>query len=135
MVKGKHIPCTYEDCKEVFPSRRALNAHEVEIHCPYNIYECEVCHKSLASKQSMKEHMNKHTGNKPHSCSVCHERFRRAGQLSIHKRKHRSAETNRELAELNKKKRKPKDGIILPYTTLPPIDFEGTKSNNQDTDD
>ena len=128
MVKGKHIPCTYDNCELEFTSKRALNAHIVEIHCDYDIFECEICHQSLKSRQSMKEHMNTHTGNKPYSCPTCGERFKHASQVSVHKRVHRTPEENRELAAIRRKKRV-KNQVSLPYTILPEIDF-GEAPNN-----
>lgn len=48
---------------------------------------CQVCFKSLSSKQNLKQHMNIHTGEKPFKCSYsgCNSSYKHASQLSNHR--------------------------------------------------
>lgn len=55
-------------------------------------FQCPQCLRVLASKQSFREHVYIHTGEKPFQCSEpgCTERFRQGSQLSVHRRIHKT---------------------------------------------
>ena len=42
-------------------------------------YKCEVCGKGFINIQSFKDHMNTHTGEKPHLCKYCGAAFASKG--------------------------------------------------------
>lgn len=48
---------------------------------------CQVCLKTLSSKQNLKQHMNIHTGEKPFKCCFpgCISSYKHASQLSNHR--------------------------------------------------
>ena len=48
---------------------------------------CQVCLKTLSSKQNLRQHMNIHTGEKPFKCCFpgCNSSYKHASQLSNHR--------------------------------------------------
>ena len=52
---------------------------------------CQICLKTLSSKQNLKQHMNTHTGERPYRCNFpgCECSYRHASQLSNHRILHR----------------------------------------------
>lgn len=48
---------------------------------------CQICLKTLSSKQNLKQHMNTHTGERPYKCKFpgCECSYRHASQLSNHR--------------------------------------------------
>lgn len=57
---------------------------------------CQWCFKVLGSKQTLKQHLNTHTGEKPYICHYenCGVSFKHASQLSNHKKQHQCHEQN-----------------------------------------
>ena len=57
-------------------------------------FNCSFCHKSLSSRQNLREHENIHTGRRPYSCRVpgCDASFRQGSQLSLHRKCHQKNE-------------------------------------------
>ena len=47
------------------------------------IYNCETCHKTLKSKESLSSHQKNVHGNKRYSCEICGEEFKENRYLSI----------------------------------------------------
>ena len=130
MVKGKHYLCTHRGCKSLFRSKKALNDHIMENHSEYDVFECELCHKSLSTKLGLKEHMNIHTGNRPYKCPFegCSQTFRQSSQFSIHKKVHRlSSQIVKEKEDLLAfKQLKDVDSEENPLRPLPTVDFSRT---------
>jgi len=52
---------------------------------------CKICKKEYSSKQSLREHLYTHSGERPYKCTIpgCDESFRQGSLLSIHRRIHR----------------------------------------------
>ncbi|KAB0343129.1 hypothetical protein FD754_020055 [Muntiacus muntjak] len=48
------------------------------------IHKCQYCEKQFDHFGHFKEHLRKHTGEKPFECSNCHERFARNSTLKCH---------------------------------------------------
>ena len=61
-----------------------------ELKSASNETECSICKKLLSTKQSLKQHLNKHLGLKPFQCNFnnCGLKFKYASQLSSHKKTH-----------------------------------------------
>ena len=47
-------------------------------------YICSACSKGFGTKKSYDEHMNIHTGLRPHACKMCTAAFSSAGNLYAH---------------------------------------------------
>lgn len=56
---------------------------------PVNKFECKLCFRSFAQKQTLKEHFFKHSGEQPpHKCDVCNKCFGHKSHLTRHRRSH-----------------------------------------------
>ena len=53
-------------------------------------YNCPFCPKRYRFKHSLKDHINKHTGNRPHQCKHCSLRFIHLSSLCAHVRRRHS---------------------------------------------
>ena len=51
---------------------------------------CPICNKHLRHSTSMKYHVLKHTGHKPHACFMCDRKFTLYSYLKLHMKKHDS---------------------------------------------
>lgn len=81
---------------------------------------CQICLKTLSSKQNLKQHLNTHTGERPYRCKFpgCECSYRHASQLSNH----------RILHQQGARKLKPefdnlKDFVLLLIKALEPDNF------------
>ena len=77
------FPCAY--CKERFLTMKRYKTHIVKLHkdkieeiennSTVRFYQCPKCPKILIAKNGLEEHMNIHTGSKPHKCHYCDKSF------------------------------------------------------------
>ncbi|XP_076628952.1 uncharacterized protein LOC143345562 isoform X11 [Colletes latitarsis] len=72
-------------CKSYFVSEDSLQRH-VKLHD--RIYTCDECGKSFREKYVLKQHIRKHTGERPFQCKVCYRRFAELSVLRVHKLTH-----------------------------------------------
>lgn len=86
-------PCTYEACRKSYCSAFNLKRHVEAAHLGIRKFKCEICEKSLSSKQNYIDHQFTHTGEKPYICEVpsCEARFRQLSQYFIHLQMHEKA--------------------------------------------
>lgn len=84
--------CYYPACIKTFSSKFNLRRHVNVSHLSIKAFLCEICGKSFASKQNVKEHRFIHTGEKPFRCTGCGRCFRQASQLSSHRKTHLRSE-------------------------------------------
>lgn len=82
--------CSYSDCQNSYATKTNLRRHVRINHLELHTYSCPVCSKTLHSQQTMREHMNSHTGIMPFVCAVpaCRKRFKFSSQLSNHRKSH-----------------------------------------------
>lgn len=77
----KLFPCT--SCDLQFPTYATLSLHAKDQHPqdsqPLNPiaaqWECEYCKKKFASRAMVEDHLNSHTGIRPHKCETCSADF------------------------------------------------------------
>ncbi|OMJ82435.1 hypothetical protein SteCoe_16841 [Stentor coeruleus] len=82
--------CSVTGCEKVYVSGSILKRHILAFHGLVNKFKCEICKKSLASRQNLKEHVFTHTREKPYKCEElgCWMTFRQGTHLSAHKKFH-----------------------------------------------
>ena len=49
---------------------------------------CQICNRHLRHRTSMKYHVLKHTGRKPHTCFICDRKYTLNSYLKLHMKKH-----------------------------------------------
>jgi len=79
-----------ELCPEKFVSLMMLHYHIAKCHKEhgYNL-TCPICNLNLRDKERLKEHVRRHTGEKPIACEHCDARFPGKSSLRTHQaRKH-----------------------------------------------
>ncbi|KAL1517653.1 hypothetical protein ABEB36_001391 [Hypothenemus hampei] len=84
------VPCptTYQCviCNKVYQHRNSLKLH-MNSHTG-NFAICDICGKTLSSKEKLKFHLRTHTGYKPYSCQYCGKCFTKKPILVEHVRVH-----------------------------------------------
>jgi uncharacterized Zn-finger protein len=108
-MKTLRLYCEASGCKKTFRNQASLDNHVLKdhsnskptVHCDF---KCPACFKSLSTKQSLKEHLYTHSGEKPYKCleAGCGLLFRQSSQLSNHKKVHLEIKKNTpELSKIN----------------------------------
>lgn len=84
-------PFDCEFCGKCFLYSRYLHAHKVNFHTEEinfpTLHECVICHKQYQHKNSLKLHMNTHTGNYS-ICDICGKMLSSKEKLKFHIRIH-----------------------------------------------
>ncbi|XP_036370762.1 uncharacterized protein LOC115225989 isoform X2 [Octopus sinensis] len=62
-------------------------------------HKCSICERSFKFKQSLLNHMRRHTGERPFVCELCDKSFMQAGNLERHRRTHERDTTAQSPAE------------------------------------
>lgn len=108
-MKTLRLYCDVEGCRKAFRNQEGLDSHKENGHRPLDLgsntdFKCNLCNKSLSTKQSLKEHLYTHSGEKPYKCleAGCGVLFRQSSQLSNHKKVHLEIKKNTpELTKVN----------------------------------
>ncbi|KAJ3603936.1 hypothetical protein NHX12_028677 [Muraenolepis orangiensis] len=90
---NKPYVCSY--CGKAYTRESALRQHVAAFHFEAEelsssqrpqkrVHVCEYCDKNFDHFGHFKEHLRKHTGEKPYECPDCHERFARNSTLKCH---------------------------------------------------
>ena len=89
-IKNVHekIPCT--ECG------RQVGVGKMSCHMKMHQkrFKCDVCGKGFGSKESLKDHRNIHTGEKPYKCKYCSSCFASHGNHRMHERSHEGTGRN-----------------------------------------
>ena len=75
-------------CKKYFKSICKLNRHITTVHMDFKLYECEICHCSFKSNDTLKSHYLVHNNNRPFKCEICDKRFKSITYLNTHIKTH-----------------------------------------------
>ena len=96
-MKTRFYICSSEGCHQSFRDEKSLEKHALEHNDPSQEnaknFFCSSCHRSLATKQSFKEHLFIHLKKKIFRCSEigCGKLFRQNSQLCNHRKVHKEA--------------------------------------------
>ena len=74
-------------CHKTFTQSTHLLTHKRALHLTdqeRRNYDCNVCNKTLKSKQSLDTHMVIHSDRKPFQCEVCPQAFKLKQHLKLH---------------------------------------------------
>ena len=90
----KHILNVHEKksctiCGQIFGST-SMTTHIKQAHTANEEkkFKCETCGKGFVANNALQDHINIHTGEKPHVCKVCGKGFASYGTLRTHERGH-----------------------------------------------
>ena len=108
-MRTLRLYCEVLGCKKTFRNQPALDKHTERDHYlsspeAQSDFKCPSCNKKLSTKQSLKEHLYTHSGEKPYKCleAGCGLLFRQSSQLSNHKKVHFEIKKNNpELSIIN----------------------------------
>lgn len=97
-MNDRKYRCYYIDCLQFFHNKYNLRRHINSFHLKLKSYKCHMCSRKVVSKQSLQEHINIHTGDKPYICTYpnCRKTFRQSSRLSLHKLTHHNLRTEKE---------------------------------------
>lgn len=118
-------------CGRGFCSRDKLNRHKLEHTDPNKLLSvCNVCGKSMKSKQSLKVHMRIHTGEQPYECNFCKKRFADRGNYRVHMKQH-ERELGLKLTFTTEERRLMKLNVLKPDQMLENPGRSGLEEINQ----
>lgn len=145
-MKPRVVITSCPDCGKQYTNKFNMKRHYALSHLREQKYVCELCGKSLSSKQNYQEHVYTHTGEKPFVCRLCGVRYRQCSQLSVHKRVHKAIQSLQnqqfhalkltDLLDGEKLKKLGKEAAAVPKlfeaVVLPPLDNPNTQTRLAD---
>lgn len=85
--KDERLKC--EICELTYATKSGLRKHQKFVHSNESKrFICTICGEGLRQPYLLKEHMSKHTGEKPFKCAYCEKSFRTKRLRSEHERIH-----------------------------------------------
>ena len=87
-IHGEKVPCVH--CGKLYGTIGLMNKH---IHAQHTArdkmrYKCDHCGKGFSENQKLNDHVNIHTGEKPHKCKFCSACFASKGNHAQHEKSH-----------------------------------------------
>lgn len=92
-INKKHTfakPYQCESCGQHFATRSERSSHK-RVHAEPK-YRCNMCDKAFVRSAVLKNHINTHTGERPHMCLICQKRFTQVASLQKHIKTHTSSD-------------------------------------------
>ena len=89
----QYYVCPVPDCKKKLKSKFSLQRHNTLLHKKgLRKHQCDICKKTFALRQYLREHMVVHTNESPFRCDIdgCSMRFRQRGTLCSHRKTHKN---------------------------------------------
>lgn len=85
---GKMYNCP--QCSQSFSTKPNMTRHFRQIHLEERRFQCDICGKSIKSKEALKYHRTTHEEEKPKlfQCHICNKSLRKKETLQIHIRQH-----------------------------------------------
>ncbi|XP_060867165.1 zinc finger protein 234-like [Metopolophium dirhodum] len=81
-------------CSRVFTNVRMFRVHK-KMHMPQSKnHTCETCGRQFASRNTLEEHNNTHTGVRPYRCEICGKDFTSKYTFKAHEKVHTNRERN-----------------------------------------
>lgn len=91
-----------EVCNRIFGNLRLFRIHK-RIHYPQvKSWSCETCNKKYSSRNLLEEHINTHTGARPHVCETCNKNFASKYTYKAHIKTHQIRPRPFECSQCNK---------------------------------
>lgn len=76
-------PYACDQCDFVTAYENGLAKHKYNVHeVDHKLFECELCHVQLRSKQTYTEHIGRHFNHRKKKCEVCEKTF--PSKFSLH---------------------------------------------------
>jgi hypothetical protein len=85
---GKMYNCP--QCFQSFSTKPNMTRHFKQIHLEERRFQCDICGKSIKSKEALRYHRTTHEEEKPKlfQCHICNKSLRKKETLQIHIRQH-----------------------------------------------
>ena len=76
-----------DEC-EYMGTKQSLRSHKISHHTKDKLkpFQCHLCTRGFTTRQHLQDHVNVHTGAKPHECSYCGAKFASNGNRNAHVR-------------------------------------------------
>lgn len=91
--------CSY--CSAAFGRHSRMWRHVVRVHEPQRLLACPQCDRKFILPHELREHVVRHTGEKPERCSDCGKCYETRNALLTHRRIKHNKTTNRKLERVN----------------------------------
>nr|CAI5857397.1 unnamed protein product [Callosobruchus analis] len=89
-IRRRHTPSVCDQCGRVFSSLDSLHTHIRFVHKEgEGSYVCTICQKRCRIQSRLRNHLRKHTDERPFLCDVCAKGFKHKSSLNSHMKIHR----------------------------------------------